>query len=91
MKKTHAPFPPSRMNKRKVEKNHAFLPPSKVRKNNKFFTKCKSNKKRKRKTQAPLPFHLQIKVDCSPLKTQPHLEKGINVFSPPLLLFLNKI
>jgi hypothetical protein len=74
---------------KKSGKKPYLLPPSIVRKNNKFFTKCKSNIRKKKTPQAPL--RLQIKVDCSPLKTQPHLQKGINVFSPPLLLFLNKI
>jgi hypothetical protein len=91
------PFPPSRMNKRKVKKkNHALFPLQKLEKITIFLQSAKVTQKRKEKkrinkTQAPLPLHLQIKVDCSPLKTQPDPEKGINVFSPPLLLFLNKI
>jgi hypothetical protein len=83
------------MNKRKVKKNHAFFPLQKLEKITKILQSAKVTQKKKKrsinKTQAPLPLHLQIKVDCSPLKTQPDLEKGINVFSPPLLLFLNKI
>jgi hypothetical protein len=87
MKKTHAPFPPSRMNKRKVKKNHAFFPLQKLEKITNFLQSAKVTKKQKKtksinKTQAPLPLHLQIKVDCSPLKTQLDLEKGINVFTP---------
>jgi hypothetical protein len=92
MKKTHAPFSPSRMNKRKVEKNHAFFPLQKLEKITKFIQSAKVTQKKKiKQNPTPLPLHLQIKVDCSPLKTQRQLEKGINVFSHPLLLFLNKI
>jgi uncharacterized membrane protein len=72
------------MNKRKVKKNHAFFPLQKLEKITKFLQSAKVTKKKKsiNKTQAPLPLHLQIKVDCSPLKTQLDLEKGINVFHP---------
>jgi hypothetical protein len=84
------------MNKRKAEKNHAFFPLQKLEKITTFLqsakvTKKKEKKKRKKENPNPLPLHLQIKVDCSPLKTLPHPEMGINVFSPPLPLFLNKI
>jgi hypothetical protein len=49
MKKTHAPFPPSRMNKRKVEKNHAFFPLQKLEKITKFLQSAKVTKKEKEK------------------------------------------
>jgi hypothetical protein len=49
------PFPPSRMNKRKAEKNHAFFPLQKLEKITKFLQKCKSNQKKEKKTQPPSP------------------------------------
>jgi len=84
------PFPPSRMNKRKVEKNHAFFALQKLEKITKFLQSAKvtpkKKEKKKKENPTPLPLHLQLKVYCSPLKTQPHLEKGIKCFfthSPP--------
>jgi len=59
MKKTHAPFPPSRMNKRKVEKNQAFFPLQKLEKITKILQSAKVTKEHKRKEKikpkAPSP------------------------------------
>jgi hypothetical protein len=61
------PFPPSRMNKRKAEKNPAFFPLQKLEKITKFLqsakvTQKKKKRKKKKENPTPLPLHLQIKV-----------------------------
>jgi hypothetical protein len=48
MKKNHAPFTPSRMNKRRVGKNDAFFPLQKLEKITKFLQSAKVTKKKEK-------------------------------------------
>jgi len=88
MKKTHAPFPPFKNEQKKSGKEPCLLPPSKVRKNNKIFTKCKSNpkekkkKKEKRKPNPPPPPPSNKSVLITPQNSTPPWKGNKCFFTP---------